>query len=53
MDFKIGDKVQHVKFPMWGIIVEVIVGKKETTYKIQIEVGYLFATKDEITLAQN
>lgn len=52
MNFKIGDKVQHVKYPMSGVIVDIVFGK-EVTYKIAIEVGYLFATENQITLAEN
>lgn len=52
MNFKVGDKVQHVKYPISGIIVGIVYGKK-VTYKIAIEVGHLFATENEITLVEN
>jgi heat shock protein HspQ len=51
MEFKVGDKVQHKTYPMWGIIVEIITGK-ETTYKVSIEVGYLIAKKEDLILAK-
>ena len=56
MEFKVGDKVQHKTYQMWGIIVEIITGK-ETTYKVSIgnktiEMGYLIAKKEDLILAE-